>query len=277
MGRRAFALILLTVACGRTQVYQPRKVVPPPPPPILDPCATLGTSRPCTTLCGPGTERCVNGGWSACSSPEPLQPPATLSLVGTIRDFHEAHPDFEKGVGDDRGLVKVDLGADHTPIYAHAGKTQSVSSPQSFAQWYHDVPGVNLGMPLGLVLERTSQTPLVYSFVDNDFFPIDNKLFGNEGHNHNFHFTLELHTEVEYRGGETLAFQGDDDLIVFINDRLAIDLGGAHPTEKASISLDGLGLTAGTAYPLDIFFAERHTSSSTLRIETTNAHFAECP
>ena len=45
----------------------------------------------------------------------------------------------------------------------------------------------------------------------------------------------------------------------------------------AVIGLDNLGLTLGRVYPLDVFFAERHRTSSTLRIETTNARFIACP
>ena len=192
-------------------------------------------------------------------------------------DFKQLHPDFEHLVGDDPGIVGKVLGADRVPTYPHAGATKTITSPQTFAQWFHDVPGINQSTPASLVLERTSQSPLLYSFSDDTFFPIDNRLFGNEGNAHNFHFTLELHTELEYRGGETLFFRGDDDLWVFVNDKLVIDLGGPHPTEDSSVALDTLGLTLGSVVPLDVFFAERHRNSSTLRVDTTNAHFLRCP
>ncbi len=219
----------------------------------------------------------VDGFWTQCSAPRPSLPPSSIDLTGTVRDFHQAHPDFEKAAGDDRGLVQAALGVDGEPVYAHGGSTLTVSGPPSFAQWFHDTPGVNQAAPLALKLIRTSQTPLVYSFADGAFFPIDDRLFGNEGNNHNFHFTLELHTEVEYRGGETLRFEGDDDLLVFVGGNLQIDLGGTHRAESAFIALDQLGLNAGGVYPLDVFFAERHTSESSLRIDTTNARFVQCP
>jgi fibro-slime domain-containing protein len=33
--------------------------------------------------------------------------------------------------------------------------------------------------------------------------------------------------------------------------------------------LDSLGLTVGVTYPLDVFHAERHTTQSNFRIDTT--------
>src|SRR6266446_6897210 len=45
------------------------------------------------------------------------------NFTGKLRDFHDTHPDFEKFLGDDRGIVKVDLGADSKPVYASATTT----------------------------------------------------------------------------------------------------------------------------------------------------------
>lgn len=266
----ALMVALACAGCGRTEVY-PRRILKP------DPCEKLGTQRPCMTACGAGTEFCVDGFWVGCTAPAPLSPPEAIAIEGTLRDFHQSHPDFEHLVGDDRGIVGQTLGPDATPLYPHSGGTKTVTGPDTFAQWFHDAKGTNAALATALSLKRVSAAPLIYSFSDEAFFPLDGQLFGNEGNAHNFHFTLELHTEVEYRGGETLFFEGDDDLWVFVNHALVIDLGGPHPTQSASIGLDFLGLTRGGIYPLDVFFAERHTSHSSLRIETTNARFLQCP
>ena len=62
--------------------------------------------------------------------------------------------------------------------------------------------------------------------------------FGNEDNPHNYHFTFEIHAEFTYEGGEVFTFTGDDDLFTFINDKLAIDLGGVHGPQSDTIDLD---------------------------------------
>jgi fibro-slime domain-containing protein len=72
---------------------------------------------------------------------------------------------------------------------------------------------------------------------------------------------------------------GDDDLWVFVNGRLAIDLGGLHPPASSTLDLDAaasaLGIVAGQQYSLDLFHAERHTEASNFRVDTTLA-FTSC-
>ena len=68
-------------------------------------------------------------------------------------------------------------------------------------------------------------------------------------------------------------FTGDDDVFVFVNGKLALDLGGVHGPEAGTVDFDAqagdLGITTGNVYTLDVFHAERHTSMSNFRIETS--------
>ena len=228
-------------------------------------CEIPVARRPCTSACGNGVELCTDSKWGACDAPQPKPP--TLHTV--VRDLRDTHPDFEKYDGFnaiDVGIVAATLGPDDTPIYAGGPMgTETTSGPTNFNQWYHDVPGVNAATTIDLPLTAGPGRPDLYVFEDREFFPIDGQLFGNQGHIHNYHFTLEAHTRFRYLGGETFSFSGDDDMWVFINRRLAIDLGGIHDTDAASVDLDGaasrLQIFPGQTYQLDIFFAERHTTA----------------
>jgi len=229
-------------------------------------------------VCGSGHETCRKGAWGHCDAPQPKPP----QLAATIRDFSPTtHPDFEAPYpgGLDKGIVLPVLGPDDKPVYAGMPTTRSTSGAANFDKWYHDDP-VNRSMALDLQLARSAADPGRFVYDDPDFFPIDGQLLGNEGRPHNFHFTLEAHTQFEYRGGEEFSFSGDDDMWVFINRRLAIDLGGLHQSAMASVNLDevaaSIGLVPGGVFPLHFFFAERHTISSTFTIRTTIADPGSC-
>ena len=56
--------------------------------------------------------------------------------------------------------------------------------------------------------------------------------FGNEYQSHNFDFTAELHFNFQYRGGEKFTFKGDDDLWLFLNGKLAVDLRHPHRRDR---------------------------------------------
>jgi fibro-slime domain-containing protein len=200
------------------------------------------------------------------------------TLTGTVRDFQIAHPDFEFNIEEDPGIVLSDLGADNLPVYAGESGNPTTTGQANFDQWFRDVPGTNQGQLLSIPLSPAGGN--VFTYSNNAFFPIDNQLFGNEGNPHNYHFTFELHTSFVYLGGEVFTFTGDDDLFVFVNKKLAIDLGGVHGALNGQVDLNAkaaeLGITPGGTYQLDFFFAERHTSESNFRIDTTIASFVDC-
>jgi fibro-slime domain-containing protein len=200
--------------------------------------------------------------------------PESVTLAGTIRDFKASHPDFEYVIADDHAITTSTIGADRKPVYASAGSTPTTTGKANFDQWYRDVPDVNLSTEYALSLHRIADSdPPVYRFASDNFFPIDDRLWGNEGQAHNYWFSYELHNSFTYRGGERFNFTGDDDVWVYINGRKVIDLGGVHGAEAAAVTLDGiageLGLVKGQTYPFDMFFAERHTSQSNFVAETS--------
>jgi fibro-slime domain-containing protein len=145
----------------------------------------------------------------------------------------------------------------------------SVKNALSFSDWYNTIEGTNA--ELEGYLELTSG-----GFESFEFFPLDGVGFGNTpGETHNYHFTTEAHVRFGYEGGESFTFQGDDDLWIFVNGRLAIDLGGVHEPMKHTIVFDDVATELGivvtnpaTQYSMDIFHAERQTTESNFKVET---------
>ncbi|KAF6246667.1 hypothetical protein C6990_05930, partial [Nitrosopumilus sp. b3] len=200
-------------------------------------------------------------------------------LTGIIRDFKKNHDDMEQGCSGglcssvEPGIVKSVLGGDGKPEFNQ--DTISTNGQANFVQWYNDVNGVNKSDDITLTLDNTiTSDPSVYTFESGPgFFPIDGKLFGNQGLSHNYHFTIEFHSTIEFENDQMFKFTGDDDVWVFIDDKLVIDLGGVHPKSTAEITstqlINDYGLQTGETYDIDIFFAERQTVQSNFRIDTS--------
>lgn len=221
-------------------------------------------------------------------------------LPVTYRDFTEKHPDFEccnGGYGVYQGMIEKQLGPERKPVFksgigdcilqqvgncdpSWTMRPPVIKDAESFASWYVTTAGVNAELEKRLELSETSAGSGVFVFDSSAFFPLgpDEGLGPSPaGRDKNFLFTTEIHLRFQYAAGQKFTFSGDDDMWIFVNDKLALDLGGLHAKFEAAIDFDtqagDLGIVAGRSYNMDVFHAERHTEASNFRIETNISCF----
>eukprot|EP01132_Coremiostelium_polycephalum_P006124 gene6124-7630_t len=219
-----------------------------------------------------------------------------MVIVGIFRDFRASHKDFgfECPLNTNPGvpLVKYDMDPiKKSPIYWGGNATRicetdgkEYSNEELFNQWFTDVPGVNERIDVPLIFTRnlSAPDPRVFQYENHNFFPIDNMGFENRtkypnatrdwesemGTLHNYLFCMELHTSFTYQGGEVLTFGGDDDIWIFINNRMVLDGGGLHAYGQADLYLDRLvdhplvHLQKNHTASLDVYYCERRPLGS---------------
>jgi len=81
---------------------------------------------------------------------------------------------------------------------------------------------------------------------------------------------MEMVFDFQAKKDMTFAFTGDDDLWVFIDKNLVLDIGGIHSEESGSFELNNVlpANEIGKTHTLRVFYAERHSTASNIRIQT---------
>ena len=228
-------------------------------------------------------------------------------------------------LGSDRKPVRSahDTGMNYPNSWTYAFRcTYDTTEPASKAEigdtglaanWFRTVPGKNAETCRDIPLALDSTTGN-YVYNSPEFFPLDDfsrlsdgspnpfydQIQGDDGKLHDYGFCLESHGNFDYKKGQVFRFAGDDDVWFFINNRLAVDLGGIHATAKDSVFLDSIGsyhapvldsagnptydksgnqvlslqwtsarLQENQTYPFDFFFCERDPAGSDMMIQTS--------
>lgn len=217
----------------------------------------------------------------------------TVSLGVELRTFAPfnvagGHPDFERFSGSTRvGLASDRLGPDGVPTLVsrqgaqiereytdaagrpinpalfdaarddRAGELSDRADPrvfseESFAGWFAGAPALGT-----ITLERVAGENRFVFESDRDATALP------QGPH-----TGVIRAELTAQPGQRIGVSSADDAWVYIDGRLAIDLGSTHARRMQWIDLDRLGLTPGSDVAVDVFFAERRSGDRHFRLET---------
>ncbi len=242
--------------------------------------------------------------------------PDFVDLPVVYRDFKRGdgaanlaasgHPDFQAFCcGSPTGMVAGLLDGDGKPVFLSSQGL--LTSPAEFAKWFRD-DALNKTELGGLRLKKQADQSYVFdSALSNpdgtpnpsgQFFPLTNKGWTAASvpaaqreallAGYNYHFTSEVKFWFSHDASAPapkLEFSGDDDVFVFVNGRLAVDIGGVHGALSKSVTIHptcigvpntvtdvckiagtDLGLIDKGVYEIAVFQAERHTDESNYKL-----------
>lgn len=197
-------------------------------------------------------------------------------LLNTI---YQADTNMTTVTGTDGQTHSVPIYGMAVDAYKSIVLTDNGAGTYSFEAGYSDNPKyVDYDRTNGTISQGTGGTATV------GFYPLDKLGYEQSGlltttsavgATHNGGFTLRGESQFVYNKDSNLyfTFTGDDDVYMYINGVLALDLGGAHGRNSKTVNLNDLdatkyGLKEGQVATFTFFYMERCSDASTFGIKT---------
>ncbi|MGL1886928.1 MAG: fibro-slime domain-containing protein [Reichenbachiella sp.] len=173
----------------------------------------------------------------------------------TVYDHTDTWEDFGNPNADGvkTGMVMERLGNNGLPMFK-----ENLASNANIEKWWteEEFPVYTTR----IVFDNTGGG--LYQLKDTEFFPLDDIPTTKED-NPNYYFAAHFQQQFIYDGdgGQKFEFNGINDVFVFLNGNLVLDLGGADHNASGSFILDveadRLGISEGSDMTLDFFIANR--------------------
>lgn len=173
---------------------------------------------------------------------------------------------LEKGIAGQLGSA---LDAQGRPVYSALRETgfyNTVPDAATFSSWWTNSANPSATVTVPILFQDLGGG--VHEYNNQALWPIDGQGLGNETYAHNYHFTLQFGGTFQYHSDQWFYAASDDDLWVYIDRKLALDMGGIHGGIQGWLDLNTLGLQEGQFYSFDIFHAERNTPQAMLNLQT---------
>lgn len=212
-------------------------------------------------------------------SSRPLAPSLqTVVLQSRAFDYDKNYNPFaEKGPDDNcigtgnggkatKGLVENELDSAGFPVWTGKVACDIGTAADGPGNWFKSGRSV-LETTISIPLWRIGKSD-EWSYSNSQFFPLDTVKTTEPVAWPNYRFCLHHRFETTFAPNQYLKVMGDDDIWLFAQKRLVIDLGGQHGPDTGTFAFEQLGVPEGKTIKFDLFHCERHGTGSSFGVWT---------